>query len=36
MVDIRPKLQIVTGKYTNANKYGTYESTITMRVTVGS
>ena len=36
MVDIRPKLQIVTGEYTNADKVGTYESTITMRVTVGS
>ena len=36
MADQRIELSIVTSEYDNSSKIGTYESTITMKVTVGS
>ena len=36
MADKRIELSIVTSEYDNSSKIGTYESTITMKVTVGS
>lgn len=36
MVDMREALSITTEEYANSSKEGNYESTITMRVTVGS
>lgn len=36
MVDMRETLSITTEEYANSSKEGNYESTITMRVTVGS
>ena len=36
MADKRIELLIETEEYANSSKYGTYESTITMKVTVES